>query len=198
MIIIFIVLDLNDFNKLKKRNSEIFKKLFIEYKDVIYNFILIKTKGNYTAAEELLSDTFHSAFVSAPSLKTNENLKSWLYTIAQRRIYDYYRKLKKNRIRIDEIKDNKRLEEDENLYNPSKLVENKEMVLISNIAMEKIRKNYKKVLEMKYKEQKSVKEMATYFNKSFSSVESMLHRARCALKKKMQLIYNEEQVSIKG
>ena len=63
--------------------------------------------------------------------------------------------------------------------------EKKELVNDMKMALEDLNKNYKEILVLKYFEDMSVKQIAEMKNKSFSSVESQLYKARMALKKKM-------------
>ena len=63
-----------DFLKIRARDPKIFSKLYKEYKTNIYNYIIIKVNGNKDIADDIFSDTFHSAFVSAPKLKNVNSL----------------------------------------------------------------------------------------------------------------------------
>jgi DNA-directed RNA polymerase specialized sigma24 family protein len=102
MILIIIITE-NDLKKIRERDPEIFTNIYNEYKKKIYNFIIIKTNGNTYAADEIFSETFYSALVSAPNIKNVDNILGWLLSIANRRLYDYISKENKNRDRIEEI-----------------------------------------------------------------------------------------------
>ena len=79
-------------DKLKARDSETFEKLYREFSVPLFNFLLIKTKRNWAAAEDILSETFYSAFYSAPRIKNTINIRGWLMRIAVRRFKDYLKK----------------------------------------------------------------------------------------------------------
>ena len=65
-----------------------------------------------------------------------------------------------------------------------------EKILTMNMALNNIKSEYKDILNMKYLEKKPVKQIAKLLKKSESSIESILFRARQALKKEMQRISN--------
>lgn len=51
----------------------------------------IKKLGNKEIAEDLLQDTFLSAFKNKETFKGNSSEKTWLYQILKNKIIDYYR-----------------------------------------------------------------------------------------------------------
>ena len=66
----------------------------------------------------------------------------------------------------------------------------KEQILLMNIAMENIKPIYKQILTMKYIEDKTVKEIAEKMEKNIKATESMLMRAKDALKTEIRHISN--------
>ncbi|MFD1067808.1 sigma-70 family RNA polymerase sigma factor [Oceanobacillus locisalsi] len=60
----------------------------------IYRFLLSLSRDPYTA-EDLLQETFLRAYLYLEFYQ-NENVKSWLFTVAYRTYIDYYRKHRKN------------------------------------------------------------------------------------------------------
>lgn len=61
------------------------------YGDYLYSLALLKT-GNKEIAEDLVQDTFLSAFKARESFKGNSSEKTWLATILKNKIVDHYRK----------------------------------------------------------------------------------------------------------
>ncbi len=61
------------------------------YGDYLYSMAIIKT-GNREIAEDLVQDTFLSAFKAKESFKGNSSEKTWLTAILKNKIVDYYRK----------------------------------------------------------------------------------------------------------
>ena len=91
MIIILCWTD-DDLERLKLRDPIVFKKVYNRYKDKVYKFLLIKTKGNIDFTNDVFSTTFQSALESAPKMINTNNLLSWLLQIAHRRMADQLRK----------------------------------------------------------------------------------------------------------
>ena len=162
---------------LKKRDAEILKRIYETYKNKLLNYFLIKTNGNRQIAEELVSDTFYSAIVSAPSLKKGNNVMGWLFTIANRRFTDYLRNIYKNK-KIFTASETELLSKEIEVENNLKTD-----VTLVLIGMDLIKPEYRKILNMKYIEKKKYTEMADELKISEDAVRGKLERARSALKK---------------
>lgn len=185
MILIIIITE-KDLKKIRERDPEIFTNIYNEYKKKIYNFIIIKTNGNTYAADEIFSETFYSALASAPNIKNVDNILGWLLSIANRRLYDYINKENKNKDCIEEIISVESIEHDMIKDKQSEKTEIDEKLLMIKAAMDKLKPLYKDILNLKYTEKKSQKEIADILKKSRSSVESLIFRAKEALKKELK------------
>jgi RNA polymerase sigma-70 factor (ECF subfamily) len=168
--------------QLKQKNPIAFARLYREYKDKIINFILIKTGGNINIAEEVSCETFHSALKSAPTLKNTDNLNNWLLKIASRRLNDHFKKLyreKKYHCSYDDLK----LTASDFCIHTHYLLKQKSHHI--NEAIDNLNERYKTVIRLKYIEKKAIKDIAFIMNKSTTSINSILERARASLKKKI-------------
>lgn len=58
------------------------EKLYLEYKQDIYNYLLSITH-DHTLSEDLLSETFVKAIYSIGSFKEKSSIKTWLFGIAR-------------------------------------------------------------------------------------------------------------------
>jgi len=170
--------------KLQNRDPLSLKKLYLEYSDKIYNYFIIKLNGNRDLAEELSSETFCAAIDSINKLKNIDCLLSWLFGIASRKFYDYLRKQYREKKYLDKIEKEDTIDENdiiENLYTRQK-------VLIVDAAINKLKPNYKQIIELKYKKHKSQKEISDIINNSISAVENLLYKARKSLIKEIKKI----------
>src|SRR6187549_3469283 len=70
------------------------------YTDYLFSYAFFKT-GNREEAEDLVQETFLSAFKSLSGFKGNSTEKTWLTSILKNKIIDYYRK-KKSGLSLDE------------------------------------------------------------------------------------------------
>lgn len=175
-----------DFIKLKKRDPETLDKMYSLYKDNIYNYLLIKTRGNYTIAEDLFSETVQTAITSVHKLKNNKSLLGWLLKIASNKYNDYIRK------QITEHKYLNKLDNEEAYTeNYAEKIAQNEKTLLLEMAMDTINPKYKDILTMKYLEARSQKEIAAMTGKNIKAIESLLSRARSALKKELSKLSKE-------
>jgi RNA polymerase sigma-70 factor, ECF subfamily len=179
MFIVFCWSD-EDLYKINLRDPEIFEKLYLRYKKKIYNFLIIKARGNKEVADEIFSQTFHSALEAAPKLKNADNIQAWLLKIASRRFLDYLRNLYKEEKYLNKMHDGN-MDEPE----PFQAIKIKEEILMFNLAFNKIPELNKKILTMKYIDDKSQKEIAGIIQKSEKAVESLLSRSKKLLKKEL-------------
>jgi RNA polymerase sigma-70 factor (TIGR02943 family) len=76
-----------------------------EYADYLYNYAMYRTK-NSALSEDLVQDTFVSAYKAKDNFKGNASEKTWLVTILKNKIIDHYRKSStKMQINISQLGD---------------------------------------------------------------------------------------------
>ena len=73
-----------------KTNPEVFSSLYDRYVLRVYHYMLQRT-GNEMQAEDLTSQVFLDAIRSLPHYSPKIPFGAWLFTIALRRLADYYR-----------------------------------------------------------------------------------------------------------
>lgn len=71
-----------------------FEKLFRDYQDFIYKYLLRLTKS-YTLAEEFTQETFFRAYMNRASLRNKEKVAVWLCQIAKNIYFSWYNEHKK-------------------------------------------------------------------------------------------------------
>jgi RNA polymerase sigma factor (sigma-70 family) len=180
---IFIILTEEEQILFQNRDPKILEKIYKEYSRQIFNYLMIKTNGNKLDAEEIFSETFHAVIVSAPKLRDINKVYSWIMSIANRRFIDFLRKKYRDKKYESESEIDENIKADENIA--EELIENEKILLLKN-AMECLSDEYKKLLTLKYIENKSQKEISELMGRTESSVESLLFRAREALKKELK------------
>lgn len=168
-------------DRIKKKDPAVFEDLYKEYKTVIYNYLLIKTRNDHDTVKDVLSETFCSVIDSAEKISSCKNLKSFLFQLAFRRLNDHLRKKyhDKNYDKYFDITE-------ESADNMTEEAHKKEQLLMVNLAVDNLKPVYRDVLRLKYFEEKSQNEIAEIMNKSVSSVESLLVRARIDLKNELK------------
>jgi RNA polymerase sigma-70 factor (ECF subfamily) len=183
MVIIILILTDEEFSLLKKQDVHIFEKIFNEYGKSIYNFLIIKTQCHYDDAQDILNDTFLSAFESTHTLQSKKNIRSWLIKIAHRRYYDLIRK----RFRIKKYQDLQKdcIRPQEDIHEK---IHKKQKALLFRMAMDNINPTYKSIITMKYLDEKKITDIARELNRTESSVINIINRAKKALTKEMKKI----------
>ena len=178
----------DDLDRIKNRDSAVFEKIYREYSRQIYNFILFKTGKNKHMTEEIFSSTFHSALKSAPTLKDSTKILSWLLQIASRRYCDHLRKKYRDRRFFNPADDEKIIS---NIPDQTGAVieekkDDEEKIRFIKLAIELIKAEYREVINLKYNEHKSQKEISIILDKTESAVENLLFKARKAIKKELK------------
>jgi len=130
--------------------------------------------------EEILQDTFLSAFDSLPLYRGQSTLTTWLIAIARHEVADFYRK----RYVRAAVEKTAPLFENmvSELLSPEFVYEKKKIEKRFFSAYRGLSKQYQDVLSYKYELSMSVKEIAERMEMSFKATESLLFRARVAFR----------------
>ncbi len=144
-------------------------------------FMFISKKINdKTISEELTNQTFNKALTKLHLFDVSMDFKTWLFSIAQNTCIDYWRKYASTQsVSLIENIDTE--------HSPSP-----EEMFISNQSVEKILQHiqsldekYRKIIELKFIEDNSIKEIAQKLNLSESNVKIRILRAKKALSEKI-------------
>lgn len=154
-----------------------FVDLIRDYKDglIIY---LCSITGNVCLAEDLTEDTFVRIITRKPKFSGKASFKTWLYTIGRNIAYDFLRK----KSRIKEYSAEELAESICDEYDLEKCyIRDEEKIALHN-AMKELPEAYRQVIWLTYFEELPNKETAIVMNKSVHNIETLLYRARKALK----------------
>ncbi|MBN1983322.1 MAG: RNA polymerase sigma factor [Chitinivibrionales bacterium] len=182
--ILLILFSDSDFQKLVNGHPEQISRLYHERKGVILAFLLRKFKGNRDYAEDVLSMTYEAVCTAVASLKENKNLTGWLIAIAFKKYCKYVKKLHNERTKTEKSI----------LDQPSNDLDDKRLIIYT--AMQMLHDDHRTILEMRYYERKSQKEIAAFFHKPESAIETILIRAKKALKN--AILHLESRFSKEG
>lgn len=149
------------------------------YKDGLI-FYLNSFVHNISTAEELCEDTFVKLAVKKPRFRGNSSFKTFLYAIGRNTALDYLKKFRGN-IPLEELAE---LPADAESLEASYLKEERKIAV--HRALGKLKSEYEQVLRLTYFEELSNKETAAVMRKSVHSIETLLYRARTALKNQLE------------
>ncbi len=160
-----------------------------DYKDGLI-FYLRGFTDNIYQAEELAEDTFVKLVTKRPRFGQKSCFKTWLYTIGRNVALDCARR----RTRHPEVPYDccPELVSEETNLERSYICEERSILL--HRAIQELKPEYRQVLWLIYFEGFSNREAAAVMKRSIHSVETLVYRARAALKTKLaeeEFIYEE-------
>ena len=157
-------------------DSHAFGTLYDQYSAQIYRFIVVKVSTRQEA-EDLTHEVFLSAWQKLPGFKIQKfPFSSWLYRIARNRVIDYYRTQKKH-FSVDELVGS--LEEE---FLRVGAVQSEDLNLKLEMeqvlsAIEELTEDQREVIEMRFIQDLSPKEIAEITKKKEGTIRILQHRA---------------------
>jgi RNA polymerase sigma-70 factor (ECF subfamily) len=167
-------------------DQQAFRRFFDENFRRLYRFALARLGNDTNAAEEVAQMALCKATQNLASYRGEAALFTWLCTICRNASTDWLRQQGRYREQIVLIEDFPQvqavvdsLEEDDSLR-PDKRQERLELVRLIQVALDKLPPNYGNVLEWKYIDGCSVKEIAGRLELGTEATQSLLARAKRA------------------
>lgn len=178
--------------KLKNADEQVFRQLVLEYQDKIFNTCISLVK-NAEDADDLTQEVFIEIFRSIHKFREDSLLSTWIYRIAVNKSLEHLRRMKRKKRAWILTWFNK---EDQDMYqeaadfnHPGVHVENEERSRILFRAVEKLPESQKIAFTLHKLEGLSYEQIAEVMQKTLSSVESLMHRAKRNLKKDLYDYY---------
>jgi RNA polymerase sigma-70 factor (ECF subfamily) len=180
--------------------------LIVQNKDAIeylvnnYQKKVIKTAyyfiANMEDAEDLSQEVFLEIFKSISRYKRNASLYTWIYRITVNKSLDHLRRQKKRNIlqtvgSFLRVSSDGTKRDDNTLTTVDTRNEDKEIRKILDNAVNSLPENQKIAFILNKYEEMAYKEIAEIMNLSLSSVESLIHRAKLNLQKKLLNYFSE-------
>jgi RNA polymerase sigma-70 factor, ECF subfamily len=185
-------------NGLKQgRRKGTFRKFVDHYRQQVVNtcFGLLH---NAEDAEDVAQDVFIEVFRSMHKFKGQSKISTWLYRIAVTRSLNFIRNNKKHswfKSFDGEVKSKlealAQLKSDDN-DNPEYTIENRQRAVVLHEAIDALPKNQRVAFTLNKYDDMSYKEVSEVMNLSVSSVESLIHRAKINLQKKLYMCYKKK------
>lgn len=133
-----------------------------------------------SVAEALTEDTFVKLVLKRPKFSGHSSFKTWLYKIGKNIALDYLRCSAKNSVSVEECYD---LADDEKDLERNYIQKENKILLHRVVKM--LKPEYQQILWLIYFENFSNKEAARILGKTTHNVETLVYRARKALKTKL-------------
>ncbi len=157
---------------------EQFEKVVGQYQRDIINFHY-RLCGNRFEAEDLAQETFIKAYKKLESLKEQEKMKSWLFSIARNVTIDFFRRNKEKSVPLDSV-----IMEN---YARATAVDYRQDVMHGEVSQELqkcmtlLSEEDRMIVKLLYYEGFSYKEICDLLQINQNTLKSRLHRARKVL-----------------
>jgi RNA polymerase sigma-70 factor (ECF subfamily) len=161
----------------KKNNQKAFNYLLDTFWDDVYGFQLKRTQ-NENDAEDITIQTFSKAFDRIETYNENYTFKTWLITISKNIHIDLLRK-EKNSITQVISKDDRDMFEvvDESPSPEDKLITEQNLAKLLR-DIKKLKPHYQEVINLRYFQELSYKEISEELNEPINNVKVKLLRAK--------------------
>lgn len=143
--------------------------------DWLYPFVRNRLIPREEMVEDLMQEIVFAAWQALPNFRGDANLRSWVMGIARHKVEDYYRK----KLQALELP-----EDDESLLEPAVTPELEEQLDSTALrgrvqeTLASLPEPYALALMWRYRDEKSVREMAQLVGKTEKAMERLLARAR--------------------
>lgn len=181
-----------DVLKLKSGDETAFRHLVETLSKEIYNLCL----GLVPVAEEaedLTQEVFIEVYDKIHSFKEASHIKTWIYRIAINKCYDYLkwknRKKRFSRFQTLYTPDGEPIDIKDNYNHPGVTLENEEISKHLFAALAELPENQNTAFVLYEMQGLTYSQISETMKLSASAVESLLYRARAALRNKLQHIY---------
>ncbi len=149
----------------------------------VYRWVYNQVNRDEEATKEIVQDVFMGALKSSKYFSGKSSIRTWLLSIASRKVADYYRKHKQKMQHEVAVDIDTLPEPQSGEGNQAELQETGEMIQLVRTLLDKLPSVYRQVLVSKYQEGMSTLDIAAVLQKSPKAVENLLRRARQSFQK---------------
>ncbi|WP_258105559.1 RNA polymerase sigma factor [Marinoscillum sp. MHG1-6] len=167
-----------------------FKEIVLTYQDRVYNTCLGFLK-NQEDAEDVAQEVFIQVFKSYDFFLGKSETGTWIYRIAVNKCLELLRKLKAGK-RSGIMMSLDGHEQITSFFHPGVELENQENARALFQAIDELPENQKVAFTLSKIEGLTTEEISKVIDKSTSSVESLLHRAKEGLRNLLRNYYERE------
>ena len=169
----------------KSGNQSAQLEIYNRYYKAMYNVSLRIVKNNFEA-EDIMQDSFLTAFSKLESLKNIATFGPWLKRIViNNSIYHYKKTIKNNEVPIDDIL--YKVENEEDGISSDYEFTNLKAQQVLN-SMKTLKDNYRLALTLNLIEGYDIEEISKIMNISNANCRTTISRAKESLRKKLQVV----------
>jgi RNA polymerase sigma-70 factor (ECF subfamily) len=185
-------MDLSDDKRLAERmldgDQRAFDEFFNGYFDRLYRFALVRLNHDEDEAEDIVQQTLCRAIDKISQFRGESALFTWLCRICRNTIVDSFRAAGRPRGQVIPFEETEEIRlaleslSATNLDDPQQDAVNQQIKRLVRVVLDYLPRSYGQVLEWKYIDGHTVKEIAGYLGIAPKAAESTLTRARSAFK----------------
>ena len=183
--------------QLKLKDERAFKTIVDTWQDMVYNTVLGIVQ-NAEDAEDVSQEVFIQVYESIKNFKGESKFSTWIYRIAVTKSLDLLRR-KKRKKRFAFIqslfgKNDELINDPPDFYHPGVVAENKENAAVLFKAIAALPENQQTAFVLSKIEGLSYIEVSEVMQMTEASVDSLLHRAKTNLRKKLGEHYRDSKI----
>lgn len=172
----------SDFHNLSPALQE---EVYYEYYNMVHGLIVYIIKER-AAAEDIIQEAFIKIIKNKPLFESELKLKAWLKVVTRNTAINYLRKNKNNRNQLDTDSVFIDMETiNQTSASVETTVETQMMQESIEFYLSQLKPEYRVLIEMRWKEGLSYREMAEFLDTSEEIVKQRLFRARGSIKKQL-------------
>jgi len=168
--------------RVSRGDAVAFNEFYARHADLVFGFIFHQLNGARTDAEEIWQETFLAAIQRLPSYRGQSRLFGWLCGIARHKIGDFrrHRNGTGDTAMTASPADPRELLDSSPL--PDELLDRSALRVQIIEALGELPDDYRSALVARYADGYSVEEVARLLGRSYKAAESLLSRAKAALR----------------
>jgi RNA polymerase sigma-70 factor (ECF subfamily) len=178
--------------RLRERDERAFRELVDEHRDRVFN-LCFRMLANRAEAEDVAQEVFIAVFKTLDQFREEAKLSTWIYRVAvnhcRNRIKYLARRAQKAHDELDESNDpggDGALSAPSVPRRPDRQVEGAELDKLMQEAIATLEEDHRILVVLRDLEDMSMEEICEITGLPDGTVKSRLHRARLALRKKIQ------------
>ncbi len=168
--------------KLKSGQPTAVMELYTAYVDRIYSLVFNQVDGDRDAAQDIVQETFLAVSKSAGKFRGQSKVYTWLYSIANKKVADFYRR-RKREAKYPTVSADSQI--DLEASPDAGTMDSEEKSQAVQATLSSLPLHYRQVLILKYVEEMPVIEISQVMGRSPKSIEGLLARARRHLRDRL-------------
>jgi RNA polymerase sigma-70 factor (ECF subfamily) len=165
--------------------AEAQKEVYMEFYKLVYGAILFMIK-EHAGTEDVIQEAFLKVIKHVPDFDEEDRLKAWIRVVVKNCTFNYLRKHKKvrNEVDVESVFIHDSISYATVAGTIEQEVELKAMTEAVDKCLQELKPEYRVLIELRWKQSMSYKEIADFLATNEQTVKYKLHRARELIKKR--------------